>query len=325
VFWPREREALGVAVVRAPSGAAWGQSVVGSVEETEEDGSIMRWMTRAAGTAVIAALALVGLGLGIDAALASAPEPWQLGFQPPGSPLKSQLEHLHNWLLVIITIITIFVMVLLIYTMVRFRASRNPVPSRNSHNTLLEVAWTLIPVLILVGVFIPSFKLLKFIDRTTDAEMTLKVTGHQWYWSYEYPEQGELKFDSYIIQEADLKPGQKRLLEVDNRIVLPVDTNVRILIAGSDVIHSFFVPSLALQVYSMPGRLNEMWVRIDKPGVYYGQCNQICGVNHAYMPIAVEAVSKADYAKWLVEAKKKFAATGAEPVAVAAVSGSETR
>jgi cytochrome c oxidase subunit 2 len=319
------REALGVAVVRAPSGAAWGQSVVGSIEETEEDGSIMRWMTRAAGMAVIAALALVGLGLGINAALASAPEPWQLGFQPPGSPLKSQLEHLHNWLLVIITIITIFVMVLLIYTMVRFRASRNPTPSRNSHNTLLEVAWTLIPVLILVGVFIPSFKLLKYIDRTTDAEMTLKVTGHQWYWSYEYPDQGELKFDSYMIQTADLKPGQKRLLEVDNRIVLPVDTNVRIVIAGTDVIHSFFVPSLALQVYAMPGRLNEMWVRIDKPGVYYGQCNQICGVNHAYMPIAVEAVSKADYEKWVVEAKKKFAATGAEPVAVAAVSGSETR
>lgn len=285
----------------------------------------MRWMTRAAGTAVIAALALVVLGLGIDAALASAPEPWQLGFQPPGSPLKEQLEHLHNWLLVIITVITIFVMVLLIYTMVRFRASRNPTPSRNSHNTLLEVAWTLIPVLILVGVFIPSFKLLKYIDRTTEAEMTLKVTGHQWYWSYEYTDQGELKFDSYMIQEADLKPGQKRLLEVDNRIVLPVDTNVRLLIAGSDVIHSFFVPSLALQVYSMPGRLNEMWVRIDKPGVYYGQCNQICGVNHAYMPIAVEAVSKQDFEKWLVEAKKKFAATGAEPVAVAAVSGSETR
>lgn len=285
----------------------------------------MRWMTRAAGMAVIAALALVGLGLGIDAALASAPEPWQLGMQEAGSPLKRDLEWLHNILLVIITVITIFVMVLLIYTMVRFRAARNPTPSRNSHNTLLEVAWTLIPVLILVGVFIPSFKLLKFIDRTTDAEMTLKVTGHQWYWSYEYPDQGELKFDSYMIQEADLKPGQKRLLEVDNRIVLPVDTNVRILIAGSDVIHSFFVPSLALQVYSMPGRLNEMWVRIDKPGVYYGQCNQICGINHAYMPIAIEAVSKPDYEKWVVEAKKKFAATGAEPVAVAAVSGSETR
>src|SRR5262249_42312218 len=160
---------------------------------------------------------------------------------------------LHNVLLVIITVITIFVLVLLVYTMVRFRASRNPVPSRNSHNTLLEVAWTLIPVLILVGVFIPSFKLLKYIDRTTEAEMTLKVTGHQWYWTYEYPDAGELKFDSYIIQEADLKAGQKRLLEVDNRVVLPVDTNVRIIIAGSDVIHSFFVPSLALQVYSMPG------------------------------------------------------------------------
>jgi cytochrome c oxidase subunit II len=285
----------------------------------------MRWMKRAAGPAAIAALALAIMALGIDAAFASEPAPWQLGMQEPGSPLKRDLEQLHNVLLVIITVITIFVMVLLAYTMIRFRAKANPVPSRNAHNTLLEVAWTLIPVLILVGVFIPSFKLLKYIDRTHEAEMTLKVTGHQWYWSYEYPDKGEIKFDSYMIQTADLKPGQKRLLEVDNRIVLPVDTNVRILIAGSDVIHSFFVPSLALQVYSMPGRLNEMWVRIDKPGVYYGQCNQICGVNHAYMPIAIEAVSKQDFEKWTVEAKKKFAATGSEPVAVAAASGSEAR
>jgi cytochrome c oxidase subunit 2 len=241
--------------------------------------------------------------------------------QPSASPVKEQIGSLHNFLLVIITLITVFVLALLVYVMVRFRASANPVPTRTSHNTLLEVAWTVVPVLILVVIAIPSFKLLYFMDRTTEAEMTLKVTGHQWYWKYEYPDQGGFTFDSYMVQEGDLKPGQMRLLEVDNRVVLPVDTNVRVLIGGTDVMHSWMVSSLGVQTYAVPGRTNETWLRVSKPGVYYGQCNQICGINHAYMPIAIEAVSKADFEKWAAEAKQKFAsapADGVQRVAAAA-------
>jgi cytochrome c oxidase subunit 2 len=264
----------------------------------------MRWMNRAAAMAVF--FGVLGIALA-GAAFAASPEPWQLGMQEPASPVKAYIEWFHDLLLWIITLITIFVLGLLVYTMVRFRASRNQSPTRTTHNTLLEVAWTTIPVLVLVVIAIPSFKLLFLGDRTQNAEMTLKVVGHQWYWSYEYPDHGELKFDSYMIPESDIKPGQKRLLEVDNRVVVPAGTNVRLLFAGSDVIHSWFVPSLGVQIYAMPGRLNETWVNVTKPGVYYGQCNQICGVNHAYMPIAVEALSKEDFARWVEDAKKKFA------------------
>jgi cytochrome c oxidase subunit 2 len=257
----------------------------------------------------IAALAVIGL-LGIAFAgtsFATEPHPWQLGMQEPGSPVKASIEAFHDLLLVIITLITIFVLGLMLYTIWRFRAAANPAPTRTAHNTLLEVAWTAIPVLILVVIAIPSFKLLYFGDRTPNAEMTVKVVGHQWYWSYEYPDHGNFTFDSYMVAESDIKPGQRRLLEVDNRVVVPVGTNVRILVAGTDVIHSWFVPALGVQIYAMPGRLNETWLNVDKPGVYYGQCNQICGINHAYMPIAVEALSKEDFARWTQEAKQKYA------------------
>ena len=263
----------------------------------------MRWMSRAAVMAVLGALGIAFAGT----AFATEPHPWQLGMQAPGSIVKDYLHHFHDMLLWIITVITIFVLALLVYTIFRFRASANPTPTRTAHNTLLEIAWTAIPVLILVVIAIPSFKLLYLGDRTPNPEMTVKVVGHQWYWSYEYPDHGDIKFDSYMIPESDIKPGQRRLLEVDNKVVVPAGTNVRILVAGTDVIHSFFIPSLGVQIYAMPGRLNETWVNVDKPGVYYGQCNQICGVNHAYMPIAVEALSKQDFAKWVEDAKKKFA------------------
>jgi cytochrome c oxidase subunit 2 len=261
----------------------------------------MRWMSRAAAMAVLGVLGVT------CAAYAAAPEPWQLGMQEPASIVKDSLHHFHNLLLWIITVITIFVLGLLIYTMVRFRASANTAPTRTAHNTILEVAWTAIPVLILVVIAIPSFKLLYLGDRTPNPEMTIKVVGHQWYWSYEYPDHGNFTFDSYMVPESDIKPGQKRLLEVDNRVVVPVGTNIRIFVAGTDVIHSFFVPALGVQIYAMPGRLNEAWVNVDRPGTYYGQCNQICGINHAYMPIAVEALSKQDFARWVEDAKKKYA------------------
>ena len=289
---------------------------------------IMRVLQRAAVQAVSALFVFAIFALFAGPSSAQYPQPWQLGMQAPGSAVKDRIHDLHNLLLVIITVITAFVLVLLVYVMVRFRASANPVPTRTTHNTAIEILWTVIPVVILIVIAIPSFKLLYFEDRTPNAEMTLKVTGHQWYWSYEYPDNGNIQFDSYIIQESDLKPAQKRLLEVDNRVVLPVGTNVRILVNGTDVMHSFFISSLGIQIYAVPGRVNETWVNIDRPGVYYGECNQICGTNHAYMPIAIEGVSKEDFAKWLVDAKKKFAALpnqdgpSSENVRVAAAAAS---
>jgi len=205
---------------------------------------------------------------------------------------------------------------------VRFHHQRNPVPTRTSHNTIIEMLWTVVPVLILVIIAIPSFKLMYYMDRVPNPEMTIKVTGHQWYWSYEYPDQSGLTFDSNLIPDADLKPGQKRLLDVDNPLVVPVDTTIRVLVTGTDVIHSWFVPSFGVQEYAIVGRLNESWMKIEHDGVYYGQCNQICGINHAFMPIKVQAVSKDDFQRWLVDAKKKFAHDdkGDDAVRVATVS-----
>jgi cytochrome c oxidase subunit II len=258
--------------------------------------------------ALLALAILAGFALA-PAVFAAEPQAWQIGMQPPATPVKDRLQGLHNELVVIITLITIFVLGLLVYVITRFNEKANPTPSRTSHNTLVEVIWTVLPVLILVIIAIPSFKLLYYMDKTQKADMTIKVTGHQWYWTYEYPDQGGISFDSNMIPVDELKPGQKRLLEVDNRLVVPVDTNIRVLVAGTDVLHSFFIPSFGVQQYAVVGRLNETWFNVEKAGVYYGQCNQICGVNHAFMPIAVEAVSKDDFNKW-VDDKKKAAANG---------------
>jgi cytochrome c oxidase subunit 2 len=227
--------------------------------------------------------------------------------QPPATPVKDRLTAFHDELLVIISLITLFVLSLLLYVMVRFHHRRNPVPTRTSHNTVVEMLWTVVPVLILVIIAIPSFKLMYYMDRVPNPDMTIKVTGHQWYWTYEYPDQNGLSFDSNLIPEADLKPGQKRLLDVDNPLVVPVDTVIRVYITGTDVIHSWFIPSFGVQEYAIVGRLNESWMKVEHPGVYYGQCNQICGINHAFMPIKIEAVSKGDFERWLGDAKKKFA------------------
>jgi cytochrome c oxidase subunit 2 len=254
-------------------------------------------------------LALGVIGIAAIAAVAGAaePKPWELGFQPPATPVKDRLSAFHDELLIIITLITVFVLGLLVYVMWRFNQQRNPVPSRTSHNTVIEMLWTVVPVLILVIIAIPSFKLMYYMDRVPNPEMTIKVTGHQWYWSYEYPDQGGLTFDSNIIPDDQLKPGQKRLLDVDNPLVVPADTIIRVQITGTDVIHSWFVPSFGVQEYAIVGRLNESWMKIEHEGTYYGQCNQICGVNHAFMPIKVEAISKDAFQHWLVDAKKKFA------------------
>lgn len=246
------------------------------------------------------------------AAHAAAPVPWQMDLQPPAGSLAEMATDLHNLLLVVITLISLFVLGLLIYVGVRFRASRNPNPSKTSHHTVIEILWTVIPVLILVGIAVPSFRLLYYMDRTNETDMVIKVTGNQWYWNYSYPDEG-ISFDSYMVDEADLKPGQPRLLTVDNPMVVPEGTRVKLLITGNDVMHSFFVPSLAVQIYAFIGRTNEAWIDVPSGAkTYYGQCNQICGINHAYMPIEVKSLPKDEYEVWLANAKQEFAS--ADPV-----------
>jgi cytochrome c oxidase subunit 2 len=248
----------------------------------------------------------------ISVALASKPEPWQMGFQPAASPLMHGITHMHNLLLIVVTIIALVVGALMTYVMIRFRASRNPVPSKRSHNTWLEVVWTIIPVIILVVIAIPSLKLLFTMDKAQDAKMTIKAIGHQWYWSYEYPEE-QINYDSYMIEEKDLQPGQLRLLSVDNPILVPVDTTVRILVTSQDVLHSFAVPALGFKKDAVPGRVNETWLRINKPGDYYGQCSELCGVKHGFMPIHVKVVSKEEYDTWVKSKAKPKVPAAAEP------------
>ena len=238
-------------------------------------------------------------------------EPWQLGMQAAVTPVAEQLHDFHNMLLVIIFVIAIFVTALLVYCFVRFNEKANPTPSKTSHNTLLEVVWTVIPIIILVVIAVPSFKLLYFADRTVDAEMTIKAIGHQWYWSYEYPDHDELTFDATMLEDAELKDGQPRLLATDNAVVMPVDTNVRLLITADDVIHSWAMPAFGVKLDGVPGRVNETWVRVEKEGIYYGMCSELCGTLHGFMPIMVKVVSKQAFAAWLVKAKEEFADNGA--------------
>lgn len=262
--------------------------------------------------AALVALLLLPAIMPGGAAHAQAPTPWEMGMQPAFSPVKQQIIDLHEFVLVIITLITLFVGGLLGWVMYRYNAKRNPVPGRAVHNTLLEVAWTVIPVLILVVMAIPSFRLVYYEDRTFDPDLTIKVTGHQWYWEYTYPDSGNIDFSSYIVPDDQLKPGQLRLLTADHPLVVPVNKNIRILETSGDVIHSFFIPSLGVQRYAIPGRTIETWMRVDKPGTYYGECNQICGTNHSRMPIMVQAMTQQDYQAWVVQAKKEFASTTPE-------------
>lgn len=246
-----------------------------------------------------------------------APQDWQLGFQAAASPVKEKMESFHDMMLVIITAITLFVLALLVYVMVRYRAKANPTPSKVSHNTLLEVVWTAVPVIILAVIVLPSRDLLYMQAKLENADLTLKVTGRQWYWDYEYPDQG-VAFSSYMVPDNEIKPGQLRLLEVDNRIVLPVDTNVRIQVTAGDVLHSFAIPALGVKTDAVPGRLNETWTRITHEGVFYGQCSELCGVNHGYMPIAIEAVSKEKFAAWVQQKKVALAPSGTQVADTAA-------
>jgi cytochrome c oxidase subunit II len=244
------------------------------------------------------------------------PHPWQLGLQQGVTPVMDNIIWFHNFLLWLIFAITLFVLVLLMVVIVRYNARSNPVPSRTTHNTLIELAWTVVPVLILVAVAVPSFRLLFLELYVPQADLTIKATGKQWFWSYAYPDQ-KFEFDSIMVQQNDLKPGQPRLLTADNAMVVPVNKVVRVQTTGADVIHSWAVPSFGVKIDAIPGRLNETWFKAEKTGTYYGQCSELCGRDHAFMPIEVHVVTDQEYAAWLADAKKKYASTGATAVAAA--------
>ena len=252
------------------------------------------------------------------AASAQQAHSWEMNFQPAATVIMEHVRSFHWFLLAIITVIVLLVMALLAVCIVRFNQRSNPIPSKTSHNALIEVVWTVVPVLILVLIAIPSFRLLfeqSVIPKQID--LTVKATGHQWYWSYEYPDNGNFSFDSLMKQANELKPGEPRLLAVDNEMVVPVGKTVRLLTTGADVIHAFGVPSFGITIDSIPGRINEAWFRIERPGVYYGQCRELCGKDHAFMPIAVRAVPEDEFARWADEAKQKFGAA-APATAIAA-------
>jgi cytochrome c oxidase subunit 2 len=233
------------------------------------------------------------------------PSPWQIGFQQAASPIMENIHWFHDFLLIVITLITLFVLALLLIVIFKFNSRANPVPSKTTHNTLLEVAWTVIPVIVLVSIAVPSFRLLFAQLNIPAADVTIKATGKQWFWTYDYPDNG-FSFDSLMLQDKDRKPDQPRLLAVDNEVVVPVNKVVRMQVIGADVIHAFAVPSFGIKIDAVPGRLNETWFRATREGIFYGQCSELCGKDHAYMPITVRVVNDGDYAAWLDQAKKKF-------------------
>jgi cytochrome c oxidase subunit 2 len=258
---------------------------------------------------IVLAVTMSAILAGGGAALAGLgePSPWQLGLQQAATPVMERIVWFHDFLLYIITGIAGFVLVLLIVCMVRFNARANPVASRTTHNTFIEMAWTLIPIAILMVIAIPSFKLLFLQLNIPEADLTVKATGNQWYWSYSYPDNGQFQFDSLMLKDAQRKPDQPRLLAVDNDMVVPVNKTVRVIVTGSDVIHSFAVPSFGIKIDAVPGRINETWFKATREGIYYGQCSELCGKDHAFMPIAVRVVSEQAFAAWVEDAKKKYA------------------
>ena len=275
----------------------------------------------------LVAITLVAILMGGEAALAGLgqPSPWQIGLQQSASPVMDNIIWFHDFLLYIITGIAGFVLVLLVVVMVRFNARTNPIPSRTTHNTLIEIAWTLIPIVILMFIAVPSFKLLFLQLNVPPADLTVKATGKQWYWSYSYPDNGQFEFDSLMLKEGERKEGQPRLLAVDNEMVVPVNKTVRVITTGSDVIHSFAVPSFGIKIDAVPGRINETWFTATREGVYYGQCSELCGKDHAFMPIAVRAVSEQAFSAWVEEAKKKYARDKAPSATTVAAAQSMPR
>jgi cytochrome c oxidase subunit II len=254
------------------------------------------------------------------------PVPWQLGFQPAATPIMEQINSFHNFVTIIIVLIALFVLGLLVYVMVRFNEAKNPLPSKTHHNTPLEIAWTVIPILILVAIAIPSFRLLFAQYDPPPADLTIKAIGSQWYWTYEYPDHDDLTFDSIMLEDDELEEGQPRLLAVDNDVVVPVNATVHMLLTANDVIHAWTIPAFGVKVDAVPGRLTKLWFRAEQPGIYYGQCSELCGQRHAFMPIAVRVVSQEDFDAWVSEQQtaarngknRNVASVPAESVSVAA-------
>jgi len=261
-------------------------------------------------------LAVAGLTLATGGATFAAelgqPAPWEWTLQQSASPVMDNIVWFHNFLFVLITLITLFVLALLVIVVMKFNAKANPVPSRTTHNTLIEVAWTLVPVLILVGISVPSFRLLFLELDVPKADLTIKATGKQWYWSYAYPDNGKFEFDSLMAQDK-----QPRLLGVDNEMVVPVNKVIRVQVTGADVIHAFALPAFGVKIDAIPGRLNETWFKATKTGMFYGQCSELCGKDHAFMPIAIRVVSDQEFTAWVETAKKKYATNPANSFASA--------
>ena len=247
-------------------------------------------------------------------AFANEPINWGLWLQPPATPSAERIHAFHdNILLYIIAAIVAFVFVLLLIVVLAFNKRANPSPSKTTHNVMLEIVWTVVPIIILIVIAVPSFKILYQNDKIAEPEMTLKVTGYQWYWGYEYPDHEGINFMSYMVKTADLQPGQKRLLSTDNVVVLPIETNIALLVTAADVIHAWAIPAFGVKIDAVPMRTNETWFRINKPGIYYGQCSEICGKDHSYMPIEIHAVTKEKFKAWVARAKEEFASnTGLE-------------
>ncbi|TNE40939.1 MAG: cytochrome c oxidase subunit II [Alphaproteobacteria bacterium] len=262
--------------------------------------------------ALMTAGAVLIMTAGSAAAAQGQAVPWQLNFQDAFSPVAHDQHMFHHMLLWIISGISLFVLALLVFVILRFNKRTNPVPSKTSHNTLIEIIWTVVPIMILIVIMIPSLKLLFYVDKIEKPDMTIKAIGYQWYWGYDYVDADDLSFEAVLVEQGDLKPGQPRLLTTDNALVLPIDTNIRVLVTSEDVIHSWAMPSLGVKMDAVPGRLNETWLRIEKEGMYYGQCSELCGMRHGFMPIMIKAVSKEEYKKWLVKAKKEFASNSSK-------------
>jgi len=267
----------------------------------------------AAAAGVFGALGAVG------AALAQQPTDWEIDFQTALSPSMERIVDFNFMVTIIIVIISAFVLGLMAWIVVRYNKKRNPTPSKTTHNTLLEVVWTVVPVIILLIIAVPSFRLLYYTDRIEEADMTLKAIGHQWYWSYEYPDHGDFTFDAIMLEDDELEEGQPRLLATDEAVVLPVGAKIRLLTTADDVIHSWAVPALGVKMDSVPGRVNETWFQINREGMYYGQCSELCGTLHGFMPIMIEAVSQEEFDAWVEFAREEHAAAGEGPTALAAL------
>jgi len=280
----------------------------------------MKVFSRLAGIAATIAALLASLG---TALADGVPTDWQIGMQEAVTPVMQDIVSFHDFLLWVIAFIAGFVLILLLIIIVRFNARANPTPSRTTHNTFLEVVWTIVPVVVLTIIAVPSFRLLFVELDVPKPDLTVKVTGKQWFWTYAYPDSGNFQFDSVMIADKDLKPGQLRLLAVNNEMVVPVNEVVHVLVTGADVIHSFNVPAFGIRIDAIPGRINDTWFKATAEGTYYGECSELCGENHSFMPIAVHVVSQADFNTWLTQAKKQYAADEpAMPTTVAAATAS---